>query len=562
MFLAVVGFNNNSGAQQRLDKIVYNPHPSPGDIDLPLPGGLKMIFRKVVVPGSGFWGETERSMLIGNVNGGIYEGPQKVQINGSFKDRSNWFYYLGKYEVSWAQFASVMGSGDIIRGLTNTAKSINTTNPTKGLQLLFSSNRKIKKLRALSQLRFAMLKKELSKPAANISWQNVQEFLRLYNLWLFKKHKANPKILPVKIWFIRLPTEFEWEYAVRGGRKAQLKRTFERDNPLPPNSSWAQYSWSSENAKNKVRRIGGNRKPIHGFYDLFGNVQELVSGRFHPEIWQGKPGGRVVRGGSVSHSNRKFRSSLRSEFPQYNWKSKLKMLVEYRAFHTGIRIALGSNVLVNRKDKAELEREYIRYKTEIRASLPVGQALQAGSLQALSSIRGAAETIDRLISQNPTFRSSLGPLKSQIEKADRKIHEELQFSALATVREVAWRAAALSRHFPRVNVLKQSIKRTQRVLSTSTRFQPRMRQMKLALSDTKALIKTDASSYIRKLKRFTNLGEAYCKYALGQLKQEMTSRAQKKRFKLIKKHYTQFRQGQIDLKEIQVDLRRTFTRSI
>ncbi len=88
----------------------YNPKPDIEDFILPMPklskDKINMVFRKVKVHGSEFWGNPQRLISIGE-NASKFKG----MISGAFYDREqgNWFYYLGKYEVSIAQYITVMG---------------------------------------------------------------------------------------------------------------------------------------------------------------------------------------------------------------------------------------------------------------------------------------------------------------------------------------------------------------------------------------------------------------------------------------------------------------------
>jgi len=62
------------------------------------------------VPGEGFWGDPQRIVQVGDGEGGIFEGLQRLQVSGSFPQEKGRSYYLAKYEVSRGQFVAVMGS--------------------------------------------------------------------------------------------------------------------------------------------------------------------------------------------------------------------------------------------------------------------------------------------------------------------------------------------------------------------------------------------------------------------------------------------------------------------
>lgn len=260
----------------------YNPKPADGDLVLPMPGGAEMVFRRVVVPGEGFWGDGDRLIQIGDGEGGIFEGLQRVQVSGSFptENGKNWVYYLGKYEVTLAQFVAVMGM-DALRQASGD-KSF---------------------MEKLQTLQGARLQKALSNPLVFVRWRDVQEFVRQYNLWLFdpahaERRRNLPSINGVP-GFLRLPTEIEWEYAARGGIEALRDDSF-RDKLPFADTQLVKYAWFLDNAKHRVRPIGLRNADRLGLHDLLGNAQELTSDLFRPEIWQGKPGGRCARGGSVA----------------------------------------------------------------------------------------------------------------------------------------------------------------------------------------------------------------------------------------------------------------------
>ena len=166
-------------------------------------------------------------------------------------------YYMGKYEVTQALWQAVMGS-----------------NPSnfKGDNL----------------------------PVERVSWNDCQKFISKLNSMTGRK--------------FRLPTEAEWEYAARGGKKSKRY----------------QYSGSSNISKvawydgNSTHVVGTKQSNELGFYDMSGNVYEWC------QDWKGSyssssqtnPIGatsgsyRVVRGGSWFLNASFCRSSFRLYYTQ------------------------------------------------------------------------------------------------------------------------------------------------------------------------------------------------------------------------------------------------------
>jgi len=162
------------------------------------------------------------------------EGPvHRVNISKSF--------YMGKYEVTQKQWQEVMG---------------NNPSQLKGDDL----------------------------PVEQVSWNDVQEFInKLNDIEGVNKY--------------RLPSEAEWEYAIRAGTNTKY---FFGDNV----SELGDYAWYSENP-GRSHPVGQKKPNPWGLYDMRGNVFEWTQDIFHDNYngaplngsaWEGMGSNRVIRG--------------------------------------------------------------------------------------------------------------------------------------------------------------------------------------------------------------------------------------------------------------------------
>ena len=127
-------------------------------------------------------------------------------------------YYIGKYEVTQALWQAVTG---------------NNPSNYKGDNL----------------------------PVENVSWNDCQEFISKLNRITGKT--------------FRLPTEAEWEYAARGGKKS-------RGYQYSGSNNLADVAWYEDNSGSKTHTIGSKQANELGIYDMTGNVWEWC------QDWYGK----------------------------------------------------------------------------------------------------------------------------------------------------------------------------------------------------------------------------------------------------------------------------------
>jgi len=123
-------------------------------------------------------------------------------------------------------------------------------------------------------------------PVENVSWSDVQEFLKNLNAKFPGKN-------------YRLPTEAEWEFAARGGN---LSKGYE----YAGSNDLTEVGWYSENADERTHSVGKKRANELGLHDMSGNVWEWCADWYEKYVpsAQTNPTGpktgshRVSRGGS------------------------------------------------------------------------------------------------------------------------------------------------------------------------------------------------------------------------------------------------------------------------
>jgi len=452
---------------------LYNPRPAEGDIVLPMPEGAEMVFRVARVEGSSFWGDRDRVIQLGDASGGVFEGLQRTQISGSFptEDGTGWLIVLAKYELTKGQFLAVMGLERFLEA---------SADPED---------------RKLPELRGRALREALTLPLTYVSHQNIQEFIRLYP------------------GFIRLPTEEEWEYVARDGLPALESNRFDDRLPFPP-TSLDEHAWHLGNARHSLRPIGLRAPSALGFFDLFGNAQEMTAGVFRPEIWQGKPGGVTVRGGSVSTPAGQVRSALRAELDAYAWNSDLQQMEERRSFNTGARLAIGTNVVVSSAQREAIEAEYDAYRTELRRSMPVGRTMDNLVAQASVQLGTVEPILARLMDQDPSLRDPLTAVQAHMERA----REQLELAQRETARSLAQDATRngvnLSVYLSRLHRLAATRDTAMQLLEISSRYRDQVEAVEATMRDLERAAAEQLQGYREKIGQLGDYDPAHIEYGL------------------------------------------------
>ncbi len=200
-------------------------------------------------------------------------------------------YWMGKYEVTQAQWKAVMGG----------------SNPS-----WFQGGQGMLPVGADTDAR----------PVDTVSWNNAQSFILALNT-------ATGAVF-------RLPSEAEWEYACRAGNHVPAARFYWGDDLIY--ADIGNYAWYLNNSVIESHDAGQKTANAFGLYDMSGNVWEWCQDWYHSSYagaptdgsaWESPAGlARVIRGGGWSDAGNYCRSACRDS---------LNPLFSYS--HLGFRLA-------------------------------------------------------------------------------------------------------------------------------------------------------------------------------------------------------------------------------
>ena len=105
-------------------------------------------------------------------------------------------------------------------------------------------------------------------PVENVNWNDCQEFVRKLNQLTNKN--------------FRLPTEAEWEYAARGGKKSQGYK-------YAGSNSLGSVAWYEDHSGDKTHPVKGKSPNELGIYDMSGNVYEWCSDWYDYNYYKKSP---------------------------------------------------------------------------------------------------------------------------------------------------------------------------------------------------------------------------------------------------------------------------------
>jgi formylglycine-generating enzyme required for sulfatase activity len=171
-------------------------------------------------------------------------------------------FYIGRYEVTQAQWVAKMGSNpSIFQGQSDSA----------------------------------------SRPVEEVSWNTFQGYLSATGM--------------------RLPSEAEWEYACRAGTTTAFHSMPGYPNGTNDDNQVGAIAWNGYNSGGQTHAVGGKAANALGLHDMSGNVLEWVNDWYGSTYYSVSPStnplgpasgtSRVLRGGYYQADTTAVRSSFR-----------------------------------------------------------------------------------------------------------------------------------------------------------------------------------------------------------------------------------------------------------
>jgi formylglycine-generating enzyme required for sulfatase activity len=373
-----------------LSRAVEWPNP-PDPLRLPAPEDGRLDFVPV------FIGATDQligtvEFVSGTAGKTPEETPTLTTVGGAFSasrsGKKDWFYYMSTKEITVGVYDKVMRAA----GLASSGASGSP-----------------------------------DMPVTNISWFQVQEFLRAYNRWLVENTNLLPSGEDRAVAFVRLPTEAEWEFAARGGTKVS-RELFDQKTPYGT-APLEEHEWfgGPTSSHNKLQLAGALKPNPLGLYDMLGNAAEMTGTPFQLEPGQGPVGAMVRRGGNFRTPASDLRSSLRGEFLPYSSEGK-----EAGLPYLGFRLVISGIVFSDTSRVEEIKKNWETYCATRIVPVPGTRRAQPTSV----ALETTKAEVDEIASRHGVSADNDAIAEVQVKVADMTAQKNRsdQRSAKALVR--------------------------------------------------------------------------------------------------------------------------------
>lgn len=222
-------------------------------------------------------------------------------------------FYIGKYEISQAQYLALMGE-----------------NPSKNI-----GN---------------------EKPVERVTYYNAMDFCK-------KLNQVTENTRPEGYEFT-LPSEIQWEYACRAGTSSALNNGKQLSNPKGVSEEIDEIAWYKSNSDTKTHAVGMKKSNNWGIYDMHGNVAEWCLDAFYNDELTTQVNNDckcAIRGGAYFYEPEKLRSASRGANSPLSVSSGI-----------GFRVALvNSSNQIDKIGKETNRKEAIKAENTIKAGIKI-----------------------------------------------------------------------------------------------------------------------------------------------------------------------------------------------
>jgi formylglycine-generating enzyme required for sulfatase activity len=210
-------------------------------------------------------------------------------------------FYISKYEISNQQYCHFLNQCSISFDSLSMYIDLQERTDNGETGIFYDSTT------------FQVLKKNENLPVTYVSWFGAKAYCDFYGY--------------------RLPTEAEWEYAAKGGRRSLVGKLFSRVFIYSGGDVPDSVAWYRGNSDGKPHPIGIKQPNASGIYDMSGNVDEWCNDWYLSNYYtiseNENPLGpamaqfKVIRGGSWYNNEDKLTVTNRRATNPENKKSTI-----------------------------------------------------------------------------------------------------------------------------------------------------------------------------------------------------------------------------------------------